>query len=102
MPCLAPSEFLKPGEAAAFGLVAELLIASDYLRHVKRTSYFPLSMQDFLDITQGFGNSNLLIAFLKANNPTMSVSQLATIALAGLTKIADIITHDATAGDKSG
>src|SRR5688572_19344146 len=95
MPCLAPSEFLTPQAASAFGLVAEALVAKDYLENVGRTSFFPLSQTDFLDISIGFGNVALYIAFLKANNPSLSASQLLFMSSQGGTKVPDLMTHDA-------
>src|SRR5262249_37193073 len=94
MPCLAPSEFLTTPTAAAFGAVAEAIIQADYLTNVGRTSVFPVSPFDFIDITHGFGNTALYIAFLKANNPRLSVSQLAVLSAGGDLKIPDIMTHD--------
>jgi hypothetical protein len=92
--CIAPSEIVTPQAASAFGAVAESIIDSDYLTQVGRTTVFPVSTKDFIDFTHGFGNIPLVIAFLKTNNPHLSVSQLAVMSAAGLVKIADIITHD--------
>jgi hypothetical protein len=92
--CLAPSEILSSQVASAFGAVAESIIDSDYLTMVGRSTVFPVSTKDFIDFTHGFGNTALVIAFLKTNNPRLSVSQLVVISAGGLLKIADIITHD--------
>jgi hypothetical protein len=92
--CIAPSEIITPEAASAFGAVAESIIDSDYLTQVGRTTVFPVSTKDLIDFTHGFGNTPLAIAFLKANNPHLSVSQMAMLSAAGLLKIADIITHD--------
>ena len=94
MPCLAPSEFLKSAMTVAIGAAAETFIEADYLQNVRRTSYFPRSTIDFADFSHGFGNTVLYIAFLKTNNPGLSVSQLAAISGAGDLKIPDIMTHD--------
>jgi hypothetical protein len=92
--CIAPSEILTPQASSAFGSVAEITIASDYLSFVGRTAIFPASTKDFVDYTPGFGNVPMMIAFLKTNNPKLSVSKVASLSGAGLTKVADIITHD--------
>jgi hypothetical protein len=91
--CIAPSEILTPQAASAFGSVAEIAIGSDYLIFVGRTTIFPVSTKDFLDFSEGFGNVPLMIAFLKANNPSLSTSKMAVLAAAGATKVADIITN---------
>ena len=93
MGCIAPSAVVSPGAAAAFGLVAEAVIASRYLAHVGRASFFPASTKDFQDISIGFGNTTLFIAFLKANNK-LSVTQLTSLSAAGLVSIPDLMTHD--------
>lgn len=93
MGCLAPSAVVSPGAAAAFGLVAEAVIAARYLAHVGRGSFFPASTKDFQDISIGFGNTTLFIAFLKANNK-LSATQLATMSASGLVNIPDLMTHD--------
>jgi hypothetical protein len=92
--CIAPSEILTGSAASSFGGVAESIIESDYLTKVGRVTVFPVSSKDFVDFSHGFGNTPLVIAFLKANNPSLSVSQMAVLSAAGLLKIADIITHD--------
>jgi hypothetical protein len=61
---------------------------------LRNPTVFPVSTKDFVDFSHGFGNTPLVIAFLKANNPSLSVSQMAVLSAAGLLKIADIITHD--------
>lgn len=94
MPCVAPSEFLTTPTASAFGSIAEAIIQADYLKDVGRGAFFPASPFDFIDISHGFGNSALYIAFLKANNPKLSVSQLAVLSLGGDLKIPDIMTHN--------
>ena len=92
--CIAPSEILTGATASSFGAVAESIIDSDYLTKVGRTTVFPASTKDFIDFSHGFGNTPLVIAFLKTNNPGLSVSEMALLSAAGLLKIADIITHD--------
>ncbi len=92
--CIAPSEVVTPAAASSFGAVAEYIIDSDYLTQVGRSTVFPVSTKDFIDFTHGFGNTPLVIAFLKTNNPRLSVSQLVVLSAGGLLKIADIITHD--------
>lgn len=94
MPCVAPSEFLTTPTASAFGSVAEAIIQADYLKDVGRVSFFPASPFDFIDISHGFGNSILYIAFLGANNPRLSTSQLAVLSVGGDLKIPDIMTHN--------
>ena len=92
MPCIAPSFVVNPAAASAFGLVAESIIGRRYLIHVGRSAFFPASTTDFQDISVGFGNSILFIAFLKANN-RLSASQLLALSSAGLVSIPDLMTH---------
>ena len=96
MPCFAPSELpgLLPGTASAFGLVAETFISSRYLVHRGKSAWYPVSRTDFLDISIGFGNSILYIAFLVDHNPSVSKSMLLGLSAAGLLKIPDIATDD--------
>ena len=94
MPCLAPSEFLTPQAASLFGSVAERFIQADYLRHVGRAAFFPANPKDFADFSIGFGNTALYVAFLKANNPRLSPSELLALSAASLLKIPDLMTHD--------
>jgi hypothetical protein len=94
MACFAPSEFVVLPAASAFGAVAESIIEVDYLNEVRRTSFFPFSKKDFIDFSHGFGNTPMYIAFLKTNNPKLSVKQLALLSAGGDLKIPDIMTHD--------
>jgi len=94
MPCLAPSEFLTPGLTQTIGFAAETIIEMDYLRNVKRPSFFPLSVIDFADFSHGFGNTLLYIAFLKGSHPTLSASKLLVMSAGGDVKIPDIMTFD--------
>ena len=94
MPCLAPSEFLTQDLTRIIGAAAETIIEADYLRDVRRGAFFPRSKTDFADFSHGFGNTTLFIAFLKANHPTLSVSQLAFISAGGDLKIPDLMTND--------
>ena len=96
MPCFAPSEIpgLTPPTASAFGLIAESFIAARYLVHRGKNNFFPLSQTDFQDISVGFGNTPLYIAFLKNSNSHLSVSKLLFFSAAGLLKIPDLATHD--------
>jgi hypothetical protein len=93
MGCIAPSFVVSPGAAAAFGLVAEAVIASRYLAFVGRGAFFPASTKDFQDISLGFGNTTLFIAFLRANNK-LSTSQLLSLSASGLVNIPDLMTHN--------
>ena len=95
MPCLAPSEFLTTPVSAAFGAVAESIIAGDYITNVGRSSFFPASPQDFQDIGVGFGNTILYIAFLKSHHPALSAAALLALSAGGLLKIPDLMTSDA-------
>ena len=95
MPCLAPSEFLQTPVASAFGAFAESVIAGDYLKNVGRPSFFPASPFDFLDISVGFGNTVLYIAFLKSHHPRLSAAALLALSAGGLLKIPDMMTSDA-------
>jgi hypothetical protein len=83
-----------PVTASAFGLIAETFISAKYLTHRGKSAWFPVSGTDFLDISVGFGNSALYIAFLKANNSHVSISHLLALSAAGLLKIPDMCTHD--------
>jgi hypothetical protein len=94
MPCLAPSEFLTTDFTRLVGAAAETFIEADYLKDVGRVSFFPVSTMDFADFSHGFGNTPLYVAFLKTNNPSLSVSQLLAISGFGDLKIPDIMTHD--------
>jgi hypothetical protein len=95
MPCLAPSLVINPVEAAAFGLIAERFIGRRYLANVRRSAFFPASTKDFQDISVGFGNVTLFIAFLKANNPGLSTSQILALRVApGLVRVPDLMTDD--------
>lgn len=95
MPCVAPSEFLDTQTAAQFGnRIAEKIIQSDYLTSVGRGTVFPVSPKDFIDFSLGFGNSALFIAFLKTNNPRLSVKELAILSASAAVKVPDIMTHD--------
>jgi hypothetical protein len=93
MGCIAPSVVVSPGAAAAFGLVAEGVIASRYLAHRGKSSFFPASTRDFQDILLGFGNTALFISFLKANN-RLSTSQMLALSAHGLVPVPDLMTHD--------
>ncbi len=92
MPCIAPSEFLTTPVASQFGALAESLIEADYLADVGRPAVFPVSPKDFIDFSHGFGNTLLFIAFLKSNNPKLSVSELAVLSAGGDLKLPDIMT----------
>jgi hypothetical protein len=70
MPCAAPSEAVAVEVSVLIGLLAENFIGQEYLRHRKRTSFFPASLQDFQDISILFGNRALHVGFLIENNPT--------------------------------
>ena len=95
MPCIAPSEMLVPEAASQFGGAAEAIVQLDYLKSVVPAAYFPASQTDFIDISHGFGNTALYIAFVAANHPNLSPSQLAVMAGDGGLKIPDILTSDA-------
>ncbi len=70
MPCAAPSEVVLTPTAKAIGLLAEDFIGEEYLRHRGRSTFFPASPEDFQDVSVIFGNRQLHVAFLAANNPT--------------------------------
>lgn len=93
MGCIAPSYVVSPPAAAAFGQIAESIIAGRYLAHVRRGAFFPASIKDFQDISIGFGNTSLMAAFLKANH-SLSVSQLLHLSSFGLMKVPDLMTYD--------
>lgn len=99
--CLAPIDAdLSSVTASFFGKIAETTISRHYLRHRGKPAFFPLSTTDFEDITAGWRNVELYLAFLKMNNPKLSVSQLLDMRKSlrsekgSLTKIPDIMTHD--------
>jgi len=94
VPCIAPSEFLTPALTVQIGLAAETIIELDYLKDVKRASFFPVSKKDFADFSHGFGNSQLYIAFLWANHPSLKIEDLIVLSLGGDLKIPDIMTND--------
>jgi hypothetical protein len=98
VPCLAPSEFLTGPTSATFGAYAESVIQADYLRENGRLAYYPASPVDFKDISHGFGNTSLYVAFLRHNNPSVSQSELLALSFSGLLKIPDIATHDPATG----
>jgi hypothetical protein len=97
MPCVAPSEFVTPQVASAFGLVAETFIGKRYLAFVGRSAFFPASDTDFQDISVGFGNVMLYMSFIKMHYPKLTFRQLAAISAEALLKIPDLIRDDATA-----
>ncbi|WP_207480961.1 hypothetical protein [Arenibaculum pallidiluteum] len=97
MPCVAPSEIVLPQVASTFGLIAENFIGKQYLRFVKRASFFPASIEDFQDISLGFGNVRLYMAFIKLHNPKLTFAQLVAIQADALLKIPDLMRHDAVA-----
>lgn len=97
MPCVAPSEFVTPQTASSFGSIAETFIGKKYLGFVGRSSFFPSSKEDFQDISPGFGNVRLYMAFIKMHNPKLTISQLAAVAAEGLLKVPDLMRHDAAA-----
>lgn len=94
MPCLAPSEILTPTVASTFGLFAETIISRKYLLHRGKSAFFPASTTDFQDISAGFGNTNLYIAFLKSHHPGLKPSQIQKLSAASLVKIPDLLTND--------
>jgi hypothetical protein len=96
MPCIAPSEILVTSAAKDFGAAAEAIVQKEYLSSVGRAAFFPASQTDFVDISHGFGNQQLYIAFLAANHPNLSVEQLAAMAAErDVLKIPDVMTSDA-------
>jgi hypothetical protein len=97
MPCVAPSEIIQPGVAAAFGLIAEKFIGKRYLTHVGRSAFYPANPLDFQDIHRGFSNVRLFISFLKDHNPKLSLSQIAVLSgIGGMVRVPDLMTDDAT------
>jgi hypothetical protein len=92
--CVAPSEIVDQATSKPFGTVAENIIERDYLVHVGRTAFFPRSLTDFADSPLQFGSQIPFVAFLKQNNPHLSVSQLAELSLIGPFAVPDIMTHD--------
>ena len=92
--CRTPGQFLVPGLTSIAGELAGGMIQTDWHAHLGRTGVFPLSKKDFADFTAGFANMTLYTAFLKANNPQLSVSQLLKMRVKGIRKIPDFCTHD--------
>jgi hypothetical protein len=94
MACIAPSEAVERQIASNFGQVAEKIIATYYLRYVGRPAFFPLPPSiDFMDISEGFGNTALYIAYLKTHNSQLSVSELKNLSDQGQLKVPDLMTH---------
>jgi len=98
--CAAPSDYAKTvihaGLAVAFGLAVEPIISTDYLKHVGRSHFFPFpgATKDYSDFTAGWANMTLYTAFLAANNPHLSKSELLKMRIKGIRKIPDLCTHD--------
>lgn len=95
MACFAPSELVVSSTASAFGLIAEAFIGRRYLAHRGNSSFFPApgATEDFQDISSGFGNSLLHIAWLAGNNPGLSKSKLLFLSAAGLVKVPDLASE---------
>jgi len=76
------------------GHMVESFVVQEYLKHVGRATVYPANLKDFSDYTAGFANTTLYTAFLKQNNPSLSVSELLKMRIKGIRRIPDICTHD--------
>jgi hypothetical protein len=91
----APFEFFDVDQTGnIIGHMVESYVVQEYLRHVGRPNVYPFNPKDYSDFTAGFANTTLYTAFLKQNNPQLSVSQLLKMRLKGIRRIPDICTHD--------
>jgi hypothetical protein len=95
MACITPGLIVPSDLASRMGNLAELRIAPEYLSHVGRPGFFPVPPAiDFFDISVGFGNNALYIAYLNSKHPHLSASQLQNLTDDALKKIPDIVTFD--------
>jgi hypothetical protein len=86
--CLAPSEIVNAATAGKMGKPAEIVIEADYCSKLGPCT---IMVTDFFDLG---GWRSPYIAFLAANNPSLSVTGVAIqTMLAGGVVIPDIVTH---------
>jgi hypothetical protein len=91
----APFEFFDVDQSGNIvGHMVESFVLEEYLKHVGRTRVYPAAIKDYSDFTCGFANTTLYTAFLKQNNPRLSITQLLAMRLRGIRRIPDICTHD--------
>jgi hypothetical protein len=101
--CLAPGQSVSRDSASLFGSLAETTIAMFYLRHRQKAAFFPLTSDDFQDVSGGVSNVTLYLTFLKAKNPRLSSSQLLDLRRrigggqkGSFVKVPDLLTDDGT------